>query len=121
MSRLPVLPMPLVPTTIIRIGRCFVCRPSFANDDFGDVEFIVFLFFFSSGARYGLLQCECAALLCNFIHRITRSIPGIYTFWTKTQTEFIMRNERQIAWYALLLLPPTDGDDTDKTIRKTDD
>ena len=36
----PVFPTPLVPTTIMRIGRGFGLRPNLANDDFGDVEFI---------------------------------------------------------------------------------
>lgn len=42
----PVFPTPLVPRTIIRIGRGFVVNPNLANEDFGDVEFILLLFFF---------------------------------------------------------------------------
>lgn len=38
----PVFPTPVAPSSSIRNGLGFVCRPIFANDDFGDVEFILF-------------------------------------------------------------------------------
>lgn len=65
MIRLPVLPMPLVPTTIIRIGRCFVCRPNFANDDLGDVEFIVSFCFVPFCLGLFELQVECGGALVS--------------------------------------------------------
>lgn len=37
----PVFPTFDDPRISIRNGRGFVCRPIFANDDLGDVEFIV--------------------------------------------------------------------------------
>lgn len=65
--------MPRVPTTIIRMGRCFVCSPSFANDDFGDVEFIVshfwaILYYNANGAGISATK---------FIHKINRPNLGI--------------------------------------------
>lgn len=44
-SYLPVFPTPPVPRTRIRNGFGFVCRPILARDDFGDVEFIMTIFF----------------------------------------------------------------------------
>lgn len=101
---LPVLPMPLVPTTMMRMGRCFGCRPNLANDDFGDVEFIVSLcgavllrLFWIINANASSHRLDgCSGMQC--IHKINRSCVECRKF--ARNLHFAVKHNSETEWGA---------------------